>query len=358
MNLLSRIPQLSASEPHQKRLAGPDILRVVACFCVIVVHVSAQGFHNFSDYWTTCVLADAAARLVIPVFFMLSGYFLLTGKRTLTLGQFLWHRLARILIPFAVILVIYLIVRQWTLSEWLDRVVSGKVSIHLWFMYSLTGLYLSVPLFEPLFASREGRRVAQYYVVLWLASAIFFDFAKLYYGWTADPFKSFNFTYFFGNMGYFFLGALLRTVRVNAISRAASIVLYLAATYLIFYMTIGYSFETGKPQFIFLLETDPLVVLQGVSVFIALKDVVFDSRALAYVAKHTYWMYLVHMLVMEAIQQKTGFDIATNTASHIFLLSAATFAASLVAAIPLYWLEQQLVRVCSHGWKQFRKALP
>ena len=354
MNLLSRIPQLSASEPHQKRLAGPDILRVVACFCVIVVHVSAQGFHNFSDYWTTCVLADAAARLVIPVFFMLSGYFLLTGKRTLTLGQFLWHRLARILIPFAVILVIYLIVRQWTLSEWLDRVVSGKVSIHLWFMYSLTGLYLSVPLFEPLFASREGRRVAQYYVVLWLAAAIFFDFAKQYYGWTADPFKSFNFTYFFGNMGYFFLGALLRPVRVSGIGRAAAIALYLVATYLIFYMTVAYSFETGKPQFLFLLDNDPLVVLQSVSIFMLLKDVVFDSRVLAFVARHTYWMYLVHMLVMEAIQQQTGFDISTNTESNIFLLSAVTFAASFIASIPLYWLEQQLVRVCSHGWQQFR----
>ncbi len=345
-----------APQPLQKRLAGPDLLRVVACFCVIVVHVSAQGFHQFSDYWTTCALADASARVPIAIFFMLSGYFLLNGKTPLTLGQFLRHRFARILIPFAGILVIYLIARQWTLSEWLDRIVSGKVSLHLWFMYSLIGLYLSVPLFAPLFATRQGRRVAQYYVVLWLASAIFFDFARQYYGWTADPFKSFNFAYFLGNMGYFFLGALLRTVRVNGIGRAIAIVLYLVATYLIFYMTVDYSFETGKPQFLFLLDTDPLVLLQGVSIFMLLKDVVFDSRVLTYVARHTYWMYLVHMLVMETIQQQTGFDISTDTAGHIFLLSAGTFVASFVAAIPLYWLEQQVVRVCSYGWKQFRKA--
>ncbi len=243
------------------------------------------------------------------------------------------------------------------LSEWLANILNGKVSIHLWFMYSLTGLYLSVPLFEHLFATKEGRLVAWYYVLIWLFSAIFFDFAKQYYGWTADPFKSFNFVYFFGNMGYFFLGALLKTVRVNAIGRAVAIVLYLVATYLIYYMTVEYSFETGKPQFLFLLDTDPLVVLQGVSIFVLLKDVVFDSRALSYVARHTYWMYLVHMLVLEAIQHKTGFDITTNTASHILVLSGGTFIVSFGVAIPLYWLEQQLVRVCSQGWKQFGKAL-
>ena len=285
---------------------------------------------------------------------MLSGYFLLTGKTPLTLGQFLRHRFARILIPFAGILVIYLLVRHWTLSQWLANIVNGKVHFHLWFMYALIGLYLSVPLFEPLFASREGRRVAWYYVVLWLVATVIFDFAKQYYGWTVDPFKRFNFTYFFGNMGYFFLGALLRTVRVDAIRRAAAIVLYLVATYLIFYMTVRCSFETGKPKGLFFSGSGPLVVLQAVSIFILLKDVVFDSRVLSYVARHTYWMYLVHVLVLETIQQKTGFNIKTNTASHIFLLSAGTFAASFVVSIPLYWLEQQLVRVCNLGWKRFR----
>ncbi len=289
---------------------------------------------------------------------MLSGYFLLTGKRTLTLGQFLRHRLARILIPFAGILVIYLIVRHWTLSQWLANIVNGKVHFHLWFMYALTGLYLSVPLFEPLFATKEGRRVAWYYVIIWLAAAVIFDFAKQYYGWTVDPFKRFNFAYFFGNMGYFFLGALLRTVRVSGISRAIAIVLYLVVTYLIFYMTVQYSFEAGKPNGLFYSNMGPLVVLQAVSIFMVLKDAVFDSRILSFVARHTFWMYLVHVLVLETIQQKTGFNIRTNTASHILLLSAGTFVGAFIVSVPLYWLEQQLVQVCSLGWKRFRKALP
>ena len=347
-------PHFSESAPLQKRLAGPDILRVAACFGVIVIHVACQGFYSFSDYWTTCVLADASVRLAVPIFFMLSGYFLLTGKTTLTLGQFLRHRLARILIPFAGILVIYLVVRHWTLSEWLEKIVNGEVNFHLWFMYALTGLYLSVPLFEPLFGTKQGRCIAWYYVIFWLASAVLYAGAKQYYGWTADPFRKFNCDYFFGYMGYFFLGALLRSVRVSGISRAASIVLYIVATYLIYYMTVQYSFETGKPNELFFSVMGPLVLLQACSIFMLLKDVVFDSRILSFVARHTYWMYLVHMLVLEAIQQKTGFNITTDTASHILLLSAGTFAASFVVSIPLYWLEQQLVRVCSLGWKRFR----
>ncbi len=358
MKLLTPPPHFSASESLKKRLAGPDILRVVACFCVIVIHVSAQGFYKFSDYWTTCVFIDAPTRMAVPVFFMLSGYFLLTGKRTLTLGQFLQHRLTRILLPFAGIFIIYFFVRNWTLSEWLANIVNGKVCFHLWFMYSLTGLYLAVPLFEPLFSSKEGRRVAWYYVVLWLASAVLYACANQYYGWTLDPFRKFNCDYFFGYMGYFFLGALLRTVRVNVPLRVAAIMMYLVSSYLIYYMTVHFSFETGKPQQLFLRPMSPLAVLEAVSIFLALKDIVFDSRIIPYVARHTYWMYLLHILVLETIQQKTGFNIRTNTASHILLLSAGTFVGAFIVSVPLYWLEQQLVRVCSLGWKRFRKALP
>ncbi len=324
---------------------------------VIVIHVAAQGFYSFSDYWTTCVFIDAPTRMAVPIFFMLSGYFLLTGKTSLTLGQFLQHRLARILIPFAGILVIYLVVRHWTLSEWLLKIASGKVNFHLWFMYALTGLYLSVPLFEPLFATREGRRIAWYYVILWLASAVLYACAKQYYGWDIDPFKRFNCEYFFGYMGYFFLGALLRKVHVNVRLRVVAGMMYLVSSYLIYYMTVHFSFETGKPQQLFLLPMSPLAVLQASSLLVAVKDIAFDSRILSYVARHTYWMYLLHMLMLETIQQKTGFNIRTNTASHILVLSGGTFIASFIAAIPLYWLEQQLVRVCSQGWKLFRKAL-
>lgn len=182
--------------------------------------------------------------------------------------------------------------------------------------------------------------------------------AKQYYGWTADPFRKFSCDYFFGYMGYFFLGALLRTVRVNVRLRVAAGIMYLVSSYLIYCMTVHFSFETGKPQQLFLQPMSPLAVLQASSLLVAVKDIAFDSRILSCVAKHTYWMYLLHMLVLETIQQKTGVNIRTNTASHILLLSAGTFAAAFVVSIPLYWLEQQLVRVCSLGWEQFRKALP
>ena len=182
------------------RLAGPDLIRVAAALFVILIHVSCQGFYSFSDFWKVCVKFDSAARMAVPLFFLLSGYFLFSDKPPMPLASFLKRRFSRILIPLVLTFVIYLVVRHWTFFDWIHRIFTGQISFHLWFMYALVGLYLAVPLFQPLFTTEAGRKIALYYVVLWLCCAVFYAYAKRYFGLSFNPFGQFNFHYFFGEL--------------------------------------------------------------------------------------------------------------------------------------------------------------
>ena len=89
------------------------------------------------------------------------------------------------------------------------------------------------------------------------------------------------------------------------------------------------------------------VVLQAVSFFLALKDIKLESALLTFVAEHTYWIYLVHMLAMGVLQKSTGLYVNVHTALHIVLITVGTFVLAFIVSIPLYLFEKTLVR-CLH----------
>lgn len=86
------------------------------------------------------------------------------------------------------------------------------------------------------------------------------------------------------------------------------------------------------------------VVLQAVSFFLALKDIKLESALLTFVAEHTYWIYLVHMLAMGVLQKYTGLYVNVHTALHIVLITVGTFVLAFIVSIPLYLFEKTLVR--------------
>ena len=137
--------------PDSNRLGGIDLIRILACILVIVVHVSSQGFFNFSEYWEICVAYDSIARMCVPLFFIISGYLLFNKTDELT--TFYKKRFLRVLIPFLLTLFIYYLYRGGDLTTFLYNAFTSqrKVSNHLWFVYVLIGIYLTIPLFQSLF---------------------------------------------------------------------------------------------------------------------------------------------------------------------------------------------------------------
>lgn len=153
-----------------KRLEPPlgfqaDIaaLRVVSALAVILTHTcgillvhpeaftptpeQVQFFSLFANSWSWHV----------PVFFMISGALLLKREKNITpavcLIKYAGHVLAALFvfgIPFAII---EMIVTErgfyiGMLGQSVLRVINGESWDHLWFLYSLLGLYLFLPLFK------------------------------------------------------------------------------------------------------------------------------------------------------------------------------------------------------------------
>ena len=278
--------------------------------------------------------------MCVPLFFMISGY-LLFNKKTIPVFTFYRKRLYRILFPFFILCIIYFFNQGSGITEFITKIFQKKVDFHLWYVYAIVGLYLAVPFFKKLFDTEEGLFLVKLYIVIWLVSAIIYPTASRYFKLTIPFFNNFNFNFFYGYMGYFLLGGLLRNYTFSKNKRLLAFLLTVISTWLIYYFTKKYSYSLNKPNGLFFGYLTPFVFLQATSFFIALKDFSFKNSLIQKISRHSYWMYLIHVIVYKKILHVTASSLVPYASLKIPAYALATFILCFLISIPLYALEQR-----------------
>jgi surface polysaccharide O-acyltransferase-like enzyme len=303
------------TDPGKKQfLPWADLIRTVAIFLVITVHVSGQitnlwGKVPESD-WFIANIYGGIARICVPLFFMISGYLLL--PRSESLGSFYRRRMLKIVIPFIVWSLIYL---GWYCGNHPGMCTAPLIQkllfvqgtyYHLWFMYSLIGIYLILPVLRLLVRRDADRKILWYLIGLWLIFQSAFNFLT-YFGHFRIGISAPLAT---GFVGFFLLGYLLgpwKLSRSMALLAAAAWVLATIATILGTYLLTRAS---GKFENYFYGFTTPNVIISTVSAFLLLKWIsenwfgtfFTNSRIIRNLAAASFGIYLVHVLVIEILQ--------------------------------------------------------
>ena len=176
---MSEIQPVTQTKPVHH--AWIDLIRIVAVFQVILVHLSYVIFFKedlLSSNWIAANFYDSFSRMGVPLFFMVSGYLLL-GKIE-PISDFFRKRFLKVGVPTLFWSVFYLF---WSVEAYssgkmsplvitlsmLKTMYLGDVEIHLWFLYILVGIYLVVPILR-VFISAASRRDLTYFVVLWFVA--------------------------------------------------------------------------------------------------------------------------------------------------------------------------------------------
>ena len=167
----------------EERIIFSDILRIVAAFFVILIHVTCVGLYDYdigSSVWTCSLVLNSISRWCVPVFFMLSGIFFLDPKRGFDIRRFFLKNFLRIILCLAVWGFFYSILDQYlygTLNvKSLLIALYGIVTNHtggyqLWFLYTLLILYLETPILR-VFTSHATKRQLEYTLLVWFVCSI------------------------------------------------------------------------------------------------------------------------------------------------------------------------------------------
>lgn len=157
----------------QRRIPYLDILRVVACLLVILIHTPIR---QYDTYYNTPSVANAIYTVLVAVncnlFFMISGALLLPV--TMPARRFVKRRLWVVLPPLVVWTVVYLLEHALLLHNFTPRLLTS-VLFHpveglLWYVYVLVVIYVTLPLMSKCIDA-IGKRGVEIVLVLWVLSS-------------------------------------------------------------------------------------------------------------------------------------------------------------------------------------------
>jgi len=338
--------------PVENRHAWIDLLRVVAIFQVILIHVSFPILFKSElpqSYLLAANFYEAFSRAGVPIFFMISGYLLL-GRKESTI-DFLRKRFIRVGIPALVWTVTYLIWQQEAYRDgsmglfriglsMVKAIFGGHIEIHLWFIYVLLGLYLIIPILRVLVSASPD--ILKYFLVLWLIANPFFSLLGRLSGETVD--QSLRLLLVEGYAGYMIIGYMLGQWSLSKRSAAISAVLFIASAFAIFTGTNYLTAQSGSlDSFLYNYLGFPIIIMSA-SMFLFFKWLgnLFDQRNTLFVrrvADTTFGIYLIHIFVIDGLRKGWfGFSLYSwmGPSSHMIPLTGlAVFVFSFIVVFAI-----------------------
>jgi surface polysaccharide O-acyltransferase-like enzyme len=177
---------------------------------------------------------------------------------------------------------------------------------HLWFMYSLIGIYLILPVLRLLVEPESNRRILWYFIGLWLLFQSALNFAKYF-----TDFKiSISVPLTNGFVGFFVLGYLLGPWKLSRFTAILTAAAWILATLVTIFGTYFLTRASGKFENYFYGFTTPNVIVASATGFLLLKWISetwgFASpkthHFIRLLAAASFGIYLVHVLVIEVLQ--------------------------------------------------------
>lgn len=157
-----------------------DLLRILACFSVIMLHSSSQYWYELSvtDFrWMICNTYDALFRFGVPVFVMISGALFLDREGEVDLKRLYRKNILRLVTAYWFWSFLYGLwdCRQWFGAEgtvWQDYVTEFLLGrYHLWFIPMLAGIYVILPVLKT-WTDHASRKQVEYFLALFFVLQI------------------------------------------------------------------------------------------------------------------------------------------------------------------------------------------
>lgn len=155
----------------QERQLWIEILRIIACFSVILLHVSAIGVWNLdinSKEWPVYVIFNSITRIGVCCFVMISGALFLGESR----GKSICKMYKKYIFRIAILIIV------WSVAFFVLRLLKGNFEsisfktimiellngyYHLWYLWMIIGLYAITPILSKII---EDDNICRYFLLL------------------------------------------------------------------------------------------------------------------------------------------------------------------------------------------------
>lgn len=339
-----------------------DILRIVATFAVILLHVSCSYWdtNTFNLDWNVRNIYDSLVRWCVPIFVMISGALFLNPQKQIFTKKLYTKNIVRIISAFFLWSFIYTIyqyvfINNQDITTLIVYFFNGPY--HFWFLYMIVGLYITVPILRQI--TKDISTTKYFLIIAFIftfvlplilvitSKALPFITIKSI-GITRLSYKIFNIINLsiitIGYSGYFILGYYLNYI-FNPSKRQLKFIysLGIISFILIATFTASISYIKGGLSEYFYDYLTLFVLFEAIAVYLFVKNFtpklklsLKAIKIITYLSNISFGIYCVHILVL-SILSIIGFSSTRfNTIISIPIISVLTFIISSLIAICLH----------------------
>ena len=328
----------------KQKLIWLDNVRVLATIAVIILHVSAPILYGYGkiskESWFIANFYDGMVRFCVPVFFMLSGALLLS--KDYELSYFLKKRFWRIIPPLIFWSLIYTFYdfflvgeKDVTILEFINIIIRNVFkgsSYHLWFVYTLLGLYLFIPILRKWIKDSKNKDIL-YFLIIWLVTIIYsIPYFKRYL--PEIPLSNFA-----GYIGYLVLGYYLINLTIK--NKYIPIIFIIIGLSITIYGTYYLTYKNNEFSEYFYGYLTPNVILTSIGIFLLLKVFIIKSQriknVISFFSNQSFGIYLVHVLILRLLNIV---EINWEFTSPIISIPLIALICFLLSSITIYLLRK------------------
>lgn len=336
---------------EKNRIIWADVLRILAVLAVVILHVGFIGWTSVavnSVNWQISNIFESLVRWCVPVFIMLSGMFLLDPEKNISIKKIFSKYILRMVCALFFWGILYNIYEMWS-KFYFDgtkflfinvlkipfELISGPPWHHLWFLYTIIGLYLVTPIVR-IFTKFAQRKDIEYLLVLFV---FFGTIVPILNHYIKSPIN-FTLVEISGYLGYYVAGYYFSKFELSKLVTSflyIGMILSFVATAA---LTSFVSIRHGVANYFWYGNLLPTTMLISFGLFMFFKKIfsnisVSDKiyRAINYLSGCTFGIYLVHWFAISMIE-KVNVKIVTNSPLlSVPILSVFVFAVSFLAIV-------------------------
>ena len=270
-----------------------DILRIVACLGVIMIHTSGSPIvHGLVETGTVgyyeCLLLEALSRWSVPVFAMITGYFMLDSQKELPIKVLF----SKYILRLTVALIFWSLFYAATLHA--PYYPFGIQEGHFWYLGMCIGLYLAMPVMRLI---TQNKRILKYFCYTWFGIMVY-KFAGNFVDLPIDL-RDVMFVDF---VGYCLWANYLKTTDFSASTYKAIYVFGMLGLAI----TIAAGIITQDADTAWYGYTSPNVIAVAMALFVfcithTLNAPKYISRIISNCSQCTFGIYLVHLWILVQI---------------------------------------------------------
>ena len=327
---------MESNKGLEQRIEYFDYLRILATAAVMMLHISAHNWY-LADVRNILNIYDSLVRWAVPVFVMMSGALFLGGAQSLE--QILKKNVKRILAALIFWSVFYAVVVYFATGCGIKNAIAEVFvgHYHLWFLFMLTGLYLIVPFLRKIV---ESETLMKYFLLLsFLFSFVLpqiLDVISLYSDTAGSVISrmldNVDFHFAKNYVFYFVCGYYLNRIKPDKNKRRilyAAGIFGFAATIL---LTAGVSVWKQEALENFYGYFTVNVMLESILIFVLAKQwfgkVSVSEKKRRFIRKlseYSFGAYLVHALVIEALNLFQIHSLAFSPIAAVPVISGVVF---------------------------------